>query len=89
MFLISLSRDGERLTLRNGILRKPDKPAFRVTEETFGSREGFHNSGFKPAFPMASLRPRSMGVLHFCSQTTGVWVFSRVPGIHGYLCFTL
>lgn len=39
MFLISLSRDGERLTLRDGILRKPDEPAFHVTEDLWQPRK--------------------------------------------------
>lgn len=39
VFLISLSRDDERLILKNGILRKPDNPTFHVTEKCWQLRK--------------------------------------------------
>lgn len=39
VFLISLSRDDEKLILKNGILRKPDNPTFHVTENLWPLRK--------------------------------------------------
>lgn len=53
VFLISLSRDDERLILKNGILRKPDNPTLHVTEKCWQPRK-VSQLRFQ-AFPMALL----------------------------------